>query len=165
MAKGFRNCCSCKQSFLVKNLISYKGMNYCVDCLAEKKLREQFHSELCNIFNLEMPGPFIYARVKELTNNYGYTYDTILKCLHYAFDVKKMSRTTLDGRPAIWVVNPSMVDEMLQYNRREGSHLTMAAIADKQQVVVERKIKVAPVEETSHNIPEPDWGFSLDDDE
>lgn len=114
-------CFECKESFLKTSMIQIfsatgKTSNwYCPKCAEEKMARNAFSDRVCQIFGIKSPGPRIWTERKRLRDTYGYTDDTIIKCLNYIYEVKKMKKLT----ESLALITPSMVEEMIAYNERE----------------------------------------------
>ena len=114
-------CHECKESFRTADMIeifSASGKTsqwYCTKCATEKHAREAFSNKVCQIFGLKTPGPRIWTERKRLQNTYGYTDDTIINCLDYIYTVKKMKKLV----ESLVLINPSMVEEMMTYKKRE----------------------------------------------
>lgn len=114
-------CFSCKETFLtahMSKIFSASGKTsqwYCPKCANEKHAREAFSNKVCQIFGIKSPGPRIWTERKRLQDNYGYTDDTIVNCLDYIYNVKKMKKLA----ESLTLVTPSMVDEMMDYRKSE----------------------------------------------
>lgn len=97
MSATTKKCSSCKESFINKELVEYRGVNYCRYCLKEKMEREKFQTKVCEIFGLKSPGPVIWKQRKKLLEQ-GFTDDNLIKCLDYLYNVlgkKKISETLI----------------------------------------------------------------------
>lgn len=143
-----RQCFGCKQEFRKTELVEYfsasgKTSNwYCPKCLAEKQSRERFANKVCQIFGIKAPGPVIWTQRKRLQNEYGYTDDSIVDCLEYIYNVKKMKVLS----ESLALVKPSMMEETRKWKERkkaEGASIA-AAIAN-----TEIKEYIVPVRENT----------------
>ena len=89
-------CFTCKQPFPKEELIDYASENsnvthhYCKICYAEKIARDNFSNTVCRIFGLKTPGPRIWAERKRIQDKYGYTDNTIVECLLYLYEERKI---------------------------------------------------------------------------
>lgn len=116
-----RKCYNCKESFLktsMTEIFSASGKTsqwYCAKCANEKHAREAFFNKVCQIFGLKAPGPRIWTERKRLQDTYGYTDNTIIDCLDYIYNIKKMKKLS----ESLALIQPSMVDEMLAYKKQE----------------------------------------------
>ena len=130
MAKE-KMCHLCKEKFKREDLIDYAragamtAYSYCPKCLAIVQQKEWFEREICKIFSIKAPGPQINTERKRLIDKYGYTDQTIIDCLHYVYDVKKIKQEKV----TLYFVTPTMIDEMMRYKRTlaaEGRNLAQA---------------------------------------
>ena len=127
------NCYKCHYSFRAEELVSYCTITskvahkYCPKCLEWVQADERFRMEVCRIFGLK--GPSVGAQInnerEKLMTEYGYTMDTIIECLRYVYDIKKIK----PKKATLYFVTPSMIDEMMKYKRiqtAEGNSLAQA---------------------------------------
>lgn len=130
MAKT-KKCFKCGQIFRREELIDYARAgattlhSFCPTCLELEQIKERFDNEVCKIFGIKKPGTQINTERKRLIDTYGYTDQTILDCLHYVYDVKKIP----PKKATLYFVTPTMVDEMMKYKRTlatEGRSLAQA---------------------------------------
>lgn len=114
-----KQCHECHQVFKKSELIDYASPNaktmysYCSKCLAEKQERDRFAEQICMIFGIKAPGPVIWTGRKRLREEYGYTDDTILKCVDYIYNVRNFKKQS----ESLVLVTPKMVQEMKDYRR------------------------------------------------
>lgn len=113
-------CYECKEQFLRETLINYtsenakNGHNYCPECLKKVQAREQFVKKVCEIFNINSPGPRLWTERKRLINTFGYTDQTIVECLDYLYKVKGFKVLS----ESLCLIKPPVVEEMLKYKRK-----------------------------------------------
>ena len=88
---------------------------YCKKCYNDKMAQEEFANKVCSIFGIKTPGPRIWTERKRLIDTYGYTDETIVNCLDYIYNVLKKPKKV----ETIYLVNPTMVDEMMRYRRNQ----------------------------------------------
>ena len=116
-------CHTCKEKFRKEELFFYcspkakTGYNYCRKCYEEKLAREDFSYKVCKIFGLKAPGPRIWTERQRLQETYGYTDQIITDCLEYVYNVKGAKKLA----ESLYMINPTNVDEMLQYKRTQES--------------------------------------------
>lgn len=153
-----RQCSGCKEQFRKTELVEYSSITgktsnwYCPKCLAEKQSRERFANKVCQIFGIKAPGPVIWTQRKRLQNTYGYTDDSIVDCLDYIYNVKKMKKLS----ESLGLVNPRNMEDMRKWKEQkkaEGSSLA-AAVAN-----TEMKEYIVPIRENNKKKKE----ISLDD--
>jgi hypothetical protein len=72
-----------------------------------------------------MPGPRIWTERKRLIDTYGYTDQTIIDCLDYLYNVKKLKKLA----ESLCLVKPTTVNEMLQYKKRKAFEATQLGLA------------------------------------
>ena len=112
-----RVCYECKQSFRKTEMTEYASTKakiahwYCPNCLEQKISRDNFSDNICQIFGIKAPGPRIWTERKRLQKTYGYTDDTIIRCLRYVYDVKHFKQLN----ESLALVKPSLVNEMEKY--------------------------------------------------
>lgn len=121
MSRELLQCHECKEKFRRDELISYATLrsktayNYCKNCYQEKLARERFSEKVCNIFGIKAPGPRIWTERKRLKDTYGYTDDVLIDCLDYIYKVEKKKKFS----ESLCLINPTLVDKMMSYKRRE----------------------------------------------
>lgn len=121
MSRELLQCHECKDKFRRDELISYATLrsktayNYCKNCYQEKLARERFSEKVCNIFGIKAPGPRIWTERKRLKDTYGYTDDVLIDCLDYIYKVEKKKKFS----ESLCLINPTLVDKMMSYKRRE----------------------------------------------
>lgn len=131
-----RKCAGCKQDIRKDEMVQYFSPTgktsawYCHTCLEEKLEREKFSQKVCTIFQLKSPGPRIWTERKRLRTKYGYTDDTIINCLEYLYEVKKIDKLA----ETLVLVNPQNVAKMKiwQAERRALGGSIIAAITQTQ---------------------------------
>ena len=144
MAERTLKCYGCKESFPKSQLINYASIhaknaqNYCPKCLKEKQDREFFAEKVCKIFGLKSPGPRIWTERKRLIDNYGYTDSIIIDCLDYIYNIEKKKKLS----ESLFLVNPVMVDKMVQYKKSQNNEAMRLAAA----MQTKTKEYVAPVQ-------------------
>jgi len=123
-------CHVCKEIFRNEDMVSYTGPKaktsywYCKKCYNEKMEQEKFANKVCTIFGIKTPGPRIWTERKRLIDTYGYSDETIVNCLDYIYNVLKKPKKV----ETIYLVNPTMVDEMMRYRRNQNiKSLNLAA--------------------------------------
>lgn len=118
-----KQCFGCKEKFPKEQLVDYAAPgtkvmhSYCPKCLAEKQEKVRFQEAVCSIFGIKSPGPRIWAERKRLIDKYGYTDGTIIDCLDYIYKVKKAKKLA----ESLYLVTPTMVEEMMSYKRSQGA--------------------------------------------
>ena len=114
-------CHICKEVFRNEEMINYATPRsktsywYCKKCYNDKMAQEEFANKVCSIFGIKTPGPRIWTERKRLIDTYGYTDETIVNCLDYIYNVLKKPKKV----ETIYLVNPTMVDEMMRYRRNQ----------------------------------------------
>ena len=156
VAKLTLKCFGCKQEFRREELINYTPLNsqtshnYCKKCLEKKQQRENFSNKVCSIFGIKVPGPRIWAERKRLIDKFGYTDNTIIECLDYLYNIKKLKVLS----ESLTLVNPANVDAMQRYKRQQAAkagQLTAAAAVK----IVEHKVALRQEEkEPEKNLDE-----------
>lgn len=142
--KETRKCSQCKQDFLKNEMVQYASPRaktmlwYCKKCLENKKQRDKFSDKVCYIFGIKTPGPRIWAERKRLIEKFGYTDQTIIDCLEYLYNVKKMKKIS----ETLYLINPKTVEEMKNYQRRNSAEAQNLIRASQ----VETKEYIVPVE-------------------
>lgn len=137
-------CYECKQGFPKETLIGYASPgsavmhNYCSNCLKVKQERDRFAQKVCEIFGLKSPGPRIWTERKRLIDTYGYTDDTIIDCLDYLYNVKKLKKLS----ESLALVRPSNVERMKEWKRVQKTNAAMLASAITKTQVVEHQVKL-----------------------
>lgn len=148
-----RVCFKCKESFLIDDMVSYASARakqshwYCKKCYEEKLKKDEFSDAVCKIFGIKMPGPRIWTERKRLIDTYGYTDQTIVDCLNYLYNIKKMKKLA----ESLCLVTPTTIHEMLEYQRQkafEATYLAVAIQAEQNEYVVpiQKKKKKAKIE-------------------
>jgi len=134
-------CYECKQKFPRNELVQYASPrakilhNYCPACMRAKQEREEFTDKVCQIFGIKAPGPQIWTERKRLQEKYGYTDSTIINCLDYLYNIKKMKKLA----QSLCLITPPAVEEMMQYRRAESAksqRLAQATNTKTQEYVV-----------------------------
>lgn len=116
-----KKCFGCKISFTEDQLTFYTtataqtGHWYCKNCLHDKLEREKFSTTVCTIFGLRTPGPRIWTERKRLIDKYGYTDNTIIKCLNYLYNVEKKKKLA----DSLCLVNPTNVDKSIRWEKEQ----------------------------------------------
>lgn len=106
---------------------------FCRKCYEEKISKERFSVGVCEIFGLKTPGPIIWKQRRILQETYGYTDDTIIDCLHYVYDIKKIKKIS----ETLYFVQPHLVEEMKQWKRAQQASASSVAAAIAQTKVNE----------------------------
>ena len=145
MAKTTKKCYTCQQIFRRDELVDYASprakimQSYCPKCLAEKKLKDAFTEKVCFLFGIKMPGARIWAERRRLIDTYGYTDETIIDCLDYLYNVKKMKKLS----ESLCLITPTTVNEMFIYKKRKENEAKRMAEA----MQIENKKYIVPVQE------------------
>lgn len=159
-----KKCFECKQIFRKTELIDYASPaatvthSYCPKCLIEKQERDNFAIKVCQIFGIKAPGPRIWTERKRLKEQFGYTDQTIIDCLEYIYNVKKLNKLT----DSLCLVKPPMVEQMLQYKHNieyKNNNIINAMNMETKEHIVPTNIKQESIK--SNNWNPDDW---LDDD-
>lgn len=101
-----------------------------------------------------MPGPRIWTERKRLIDTYGYTDQTIVDCLDYLYNVKKMKKLA----ESLCLVTPTTVHEMLMYKKQkiaEAQQLSLALKTEQKEYVVPTPKRKRQKQKTIYN-PD-DW--------
>lgn len=112
-------CYKCGEQFPRGDLVEYVTMRaknphrYCPKCLKEIKATENFYKKISEFYKNDISWATINKRKTALYETYGYTDQTIIDCLEYAYTVK--GYVVLEK--ALGIVKPPLVEEMLQYKR------------------------------------------------
>ena len=116
-----RTCFECKKEFRKTDMVEYASLRaktphwYCRDCLIKKQERDRFSDKVCEIFGITQPGPRIWTERKRIQDTYGYTDDTIIRCLDYIYNTLGYTKLT----ESLCLVKPSMVNEMIKYENKK----------------------------------------------
>lgn len=158
-----RKCAGCKEDFRKEEMVEYSSISgktsnwYCPKCLAEKQARERFSNKVCEIFGIKSPGPRIWTERKRLQATYGYTDDSIVDCLDYIYNEKKLKRLA----ESLTLVNPKSMEETKKWKDKkaaQGSSIA-AAIANTQM-----KEYFVPIRENKTERPKTNLEDGLFDD-
>lgn len=149
-----RVCFKCKESFLKDDMIEYASARakqlhwYCKKCYNEKLEREAFSDAVCYIFGIKTPGPRIWTERKRLIDTYGYSDQTIIDCLDYLYNVKKLKKLA----ESLCLVTPITIQEMFKYKKQksfEANSLAMATQTEQKEYIIptpKRKKQIYKVE-------------------
>ena len=150
--KVTRKCHDCKEEFHKDEMIEYATLTgkttywYCRTCYEEKLAREKFQHKVCEIFGIKSPGPLIWTQRKHIRETYGYTDNTIIECLEYIYNVKRMNKL----KESLGLINPRSVEEMRKWKKEReaiGSSLNAAltnTVINKQVVSVRENTRQRP---------------------
>ena len=161
MAVG--TCYGCKHTFRKEELVHYTSLKaknghwYCPKCLAERESREAFSNKVCEVFGIKAPGPRIWRDRERLIMQFGYTDQTIMDCLDYIYNIKKMKKLT----ESLALVTPSMIDQMKQYKRKQSAN-SGSIIAAINQPMEHQEVEVQ--ENTTSNKQKINFDDWLEDD-
>ena len=108
-------CFDCSDTFNVADIIEYEGHRFCKVCYINKLEREKFSKFVCELFNTKSPGPVIWSQRKDIQAKYGYTDNTIIKCLDYVYNVLHFKKE----KPTLGLVTPMNIEKMLQYRKKQ----------------------------------------------
>lgn len=139
-----RKCAGCKQDIRKDEMIQYSSLSgktshwYCRTCYEEKIARERFSNKVCEIFGIKSPGPVIWTQRKKLRDTYGYTDNTIIECLDYVYNVKKINKLS----ESLYFVKPSMVEEMKKWKNNQKAQASGIAAAIANTQFIEEKVVV-----------------------
>lgn len=148
-------CFGCSDIFNVADIIEYEGHRFCKACYTNKLEREKFSKFVCELFNAKSPGPMVWSQRKNIQAKYGYTDDTIIKCLDYVYNVLHFEKE----KPTLGLVTPMNIEKMLQYRKKqeyEDTKLIQAFIQGVEQRNTTFHVKVRENKDT-----EEEW--NLDD--
>ena len=157
-----RKCAGCGESFRKTEMVQYfspsgKTSNwYCTKCLEEKQAREKFANKVCQLFGIKAPGPVIWTQRKRLQNEYGYTDDSIIDCLDYIYNVKKMKKLS----ETLGLVNPRNMEETRRWKEKKAAEGTSLAVAAN----TEMKEYIVPIRENNSKQKEISLDEGLFDD-
>jgi len=119
--RSTHKCHICKEVFRNEEMVNYASPRsktaywYCKKCYEDKLAQNNFSDKVCSIFGVKAPGPQIWTERKRLIDNYGYSDETIINCLDYVYNVLRKPKKSV----TLYFVNPSMVDEMMKYRRKQ----------------------------------------------
>lgn len=144
MLANRKKCWKCKEELNDKEAIQYvsPGMknfhSYCNECFQKQKDFDDFKLKVVSIFGGdEKLWPRIMRDRRNLIDNFGFTDKTIIDCLDYLYNVKKMKILSR----SLALVTPSNIEEMKKYKRAQATsagHVTAAAATE----IVEHKIYI-----------------------
>ena len=147
--RSAHKCHICKEVFKNEDMVNYATPRsktsywYCKKCYDEKIAQEKFSNKVCSIFGIKTPGPRIWTERKRLMNTYGYSDETIVDCLDYIYNVLKKQKKV----ETIYLVNPTTVDEMMRYKRKQNiESLNLAAAAQ-----TEIREHIVPIKENTNS--------------
>ena len=153
--RATKQCYSCKQVFRREELVDYASpraknlQSYCPKCLKEKQEKDKFTDAVCFIFGIKMPGGRIWRDRRNLIDQYGYTDQTIIDCLDYLYNVKKMKKLS----ESLYLINPPIVNEMLQYKKQQAVEAQKLASAMQQK----EKEFIVPVQKKKKQIKKVEY--------
>ena len=159
MAKLTKQCFGCKQQFLKTELVNYASLratqlhSYCPKCLEEKKIKDNFVDAVCQIFNLKAPGPRIWTERKRIIDTYGYTDQTIIDCLQYLYNEKKLKKLS----ESLCLVTPKNVEDMMKYKRQKSFEATKLSMAFVQSLTSETKPRRVRLKDTTQKKLDDNW--------
>jgi len=78
-----------------------KGKWYHFQCAKTKNAKIELDAYVCKIFSLKAPGPVNNALLKKYRENYGYTYDGMMKALKFFYEVRKHSSEQAEEKVGI----------------------------------------------------------------
>lgn len=114
-------CHKCGEQFPRDDLVEYvtrRAINpqrFCPQCLKKIQEEEYFYKRITEFYKDDISWSTINKRRKALYETYGYTDNTIIDCLEYAYTVK--GYVVLEK--ILGIVKPPLVEEMLQYKREK----------------------------------------------
>ena len=132
-----RVCFSCKESFLKNDMVQYASVRakqlhwYCKKCHQEKIAKDNFTDAVCKIFGIKMPGARIWTDRKRLIDTYGYSDQTIVDCLDYLYNIKKVKKLA----ESLCLITPVTVHEMLEYKKQKSFEIVYMAKAFETEMV------------------------------
>ena len=141
--RAIHKCFECKEKFRTDEMINYNNKWYCKKCYEDKLARERFSDKVCKIFGVKAPGPRIWTERKRIIETYGYTDDTIVDCIEYAYNVEHITKKTI----TLYFVNPPMVEKMKAYKRANQAKAISLAQATNQQTFEH----IVPIKENTKN--------------
>ena len=151
-----RVCFQCKQPFLKEDMVQYASLRakqqhwYCKACYEEKVAKDNFTDAVCKIFGIKMPGPRIWTERKRLIDTYAYTDQTIIDCLNYLYNIKKMKKLA----ESLCLVTPTTIHEMLEYQRQksfEATYLAVAIQAEQKEYIIPTPKKKKQLEKIEYD--------------
>lgn len=144
--RSTHKCHICKEVFRNEEMVIPNSKTfhwYCKKCYDKKIAQENFSNKVCKIFGIKAPGPRIWTERKRLIDTYGYTDETIVDCLDYIYNVLKKPKKV----ETIYLVNPTMVDEMMRYKRSQKiKSLNLAAALQ-----TEIREHIVPIKENTNS--------------
>lgn len=155
-------CYGCKEKFPREELVGYAGFNaqiphnYCPNCLKEKQSREKFSIEVCKIFGMKKPSAQIWAERKRLIDA-GYTDATIIECLDYVYNVKKIKKI----KETLYFVNANTVEELKKYKQQQEYKNQQMINAIKTKMI-EHVVTVKENTSTVKKSWDPDYWLNID---
>lgn len=112
-------CYKCGEQVPRGDLVEYTSMRsknphrYCPKCLKAVQDAERFYNKIVEFYKDDISWATINKKRTALYETYGYTDQTIIDCLEYAYKVK--GYVVLEK--VLGIVKPPLVEEMLQYKR------------------------------------------------
>lgn len=116
-------CYKCGEQIPRGDLVEYTSMRsknphrYCPKCLKTIQDAEQFYNKVAEFYKDDISWAAINKRKNILYETYGYTDQTIIDCLEYAYKIK--GYVVLEK--VLGIVKPPLVEEMLQYKRAKDT--------------------------------------------
>ncbi len=83
--------CGLKFDRSKENAEFIKGRWYHPTCAKTKHDKMDLDAYICKVFGLKTPGPVNNSLLKKYRDNYGYSYEGMLKALKYFYEVKRQS--------------------------------------------------------------------------
>ena len=116
-------CYKCGEQVPRGDLVEYTTMRsknphrYCPKCLKTIQDTERFYNKVTEFYKDGISWATINKRKAALYETYGYTDQTIIDCLEYAYKVK--GYVVLEK--VLGIVKPPLVEEMLQYKKAQDA--------------------------------------------
>lgn len=147
-------CHTCGEVFRNEEMVNYSTIRsktaywYCKKCYDKKIWREKFIDKVCIIFGIKAPGSKIWKQRELIQEKYGYSDEILIDCLDYIYNIEKFEKL----KPTLGLINPMMVDKMMQYKRQEKNKAMQLTNAMKTEYIDH----IVPVEVNKKKIKD-DW--------
>ena len=86
---------TCGEKHSSDEMIKLSGKNYCPECYIKEKTnrenREAVYRVIAHAYDLQMPTTLMKKHVKDMHENYGWSYKRILALADYVFNKKKIN--------------------------------------------------------------------------
>lgn len=109
---------TCGEKHSSDAMVKISGKNYCPECykveITNRENRDAVYRVIAHAYDLQMPTTLMKKHVKDMHENYGWSYKRILALADYAFNKKKIKM--LDMKYGVKHLE-NYYHEMMQYYR------------------------------------------------